>query len=276
MKNNYNDISLASTSDVLDDNNEFLFRVLNEVNRWSDCELELAQGRSNFQIEKFIIHDNFTIPTAFKAALINRKGVAEDILQRVIDAKSEAREFNFKWEGKDKTQPIWWKTPEGGEKLCWYDIDEFHFNRTLENINVKFKALVQELDFFDKIIDRLIQLNGGKAVTKEQFDNDQPIYWERRLSNQSLDNILQAKTGINSGNISSMRRASASTVLADDKNRTRGSFDFTDHIKLLEDLQKNVESGISEISGRDKKIISNIEKEQKKLGSTFFNHNLKK
>ena len=276
MKNNYNDISLASTSDVLDDNNEFLFRVLNEVNRWSDCELELAQGRSNFQIEKFIIHDNFTIPTAFKAALINRKGVAEDILQRVIDAKSEAREFHFKWEGKDKTQPIWWKTPEGGEKLCWYDIDEFHFNRTLENINVKFKALVQELDFFDKIIDRLIQLNGGKAVTKEQFDNDQPIYWERRLSNQSLDNILQAKTGINSGNISSMRRASASTVLADDKNRTRGSFDFTDHIKLLEDLQKNVESGISEISGRDKKIISNIEKEQKKLGSTFFNHNLKK
>lgn len=276
MKNNYDDISLASTSKILDDDNEFLFRVLSEVNRWSDSELELAQGRSNFQIEKFIIHDNSTIPTAFKAALVNRKGVAEDILQRVIDAKSEAREFHFKWEGKDKTQPIWWKTPEGGEKLCWYDIDEFHFNRTLENLNVKFKALVQELDFFDKIIDRLIQLNDGKLVTKEQFENDQPIYWERRLSNQSLDDILQAKTGINSGNISSMRRASASTVLADDKNRTRGSFDFTDHIKLLEDIQKNVESGISEISGKDKKILSNIEKGEKKISSPLFNQNLKK
>lgn len=276
MKSNYDDISLASTSEVLDDNNEFLFRVLNEVNRWSDCELELSQNRSNFQIEKFIIHDNFTIPTAFKAALINRKGVAEDILIRVIDAKSEAREFHFKWEGKDKTQPIWWKTPDGGEKLCWYDIDEFHFNRTLENLNIKFKASVQELDFFDKIIDRLIQLNGGKIVTKEQFDNDQPDYWERRLSNQSLDDILQSKTGINSGNISSLRRASASTVLTDDKNRTKGSFDFTDHIKLLEDLQKNVESGISEISGKDKKILSDIENKEKKLGSPLFNQNLKK
>lgn len=276
MKSNYDDISLASTSDVLDDNNEFLFRVLNEVNRWSDCELELSQNRSNFQIEKFIIHDNFTIPTAFKAALINRKGVAEDILQRVIDAKSEAREFHFKWEGKDKTQPIWWKTREGGEKLCWYDIDEFYFNRTLENLNTKFKASVQELDFFDKIIDRLIQLNGGKIVTKEQFDNDQPDYWERRLSNQSLDDILQSKTGINSGNISSMRKASASTVLTDDKNRTKGFFDFTDHIKLLEDLQKNVESGISELSGKDKKILSNIGNREKKLGSPLFNQNLKK
>lgn len=276
MISNYDDISLASTSEVLDDNNEFLFRVLNEVNRWSDCELELCQNRSNFQIEKFIIHDNFTIPTAFKTALINRKGVAEDILIRVIDAKREAREFHFKWEGKDKSQPIWWKTPDGGEILCWYDIDEFQFNRTLESLNVKFKASVQELDFFDKIIDRLIQLNGGKIVTKEQFDNDQPDYWERRLSNQSLDDILQSKTGINSGNISSLRRASASTVLVDDKNRTKGSFDFTNHIKLLEDLQKNVESGISEISGKDKKILSDIENKEKKLGSPLFNQNLKK
>lgn len=277
MESNYDKISLASASEVLDDNNEFLFKVLNEVNRWNDGELELSQSRSNFQIEKFIIQDSFTIPYAFKTALINRKGVAEDILQRVIDAKSEAREFHFKWEGKDKTQPIWWKTPEGGEKLCWYDIDEFNFNRTLENLGVSFKALIQELDFFDKIINRLIELNDGKTVTKEQFENDQPEYWQRRLSNQSLDDILQAKTGINSGNISSMRRASSSTVLTDDKNRTKGSFgDFTDHIKLLEDLQKNVESGILELSGKDKKILLQTKNQEKRSTGSLFNKDLKK
>lgn len=266
MKNNYGEISTASASEIIDDNNEFLLKVNNEVNRWIDSEIELSRGRTDFQIEKFIIHENPTIPSAFKAAIVNRKSVAEGILDRVICAKHQAREFHLKWGDKDKTQPIWWETREGGKVLCWYDIDEFVFHKDLENLSRHFKAASQELEFFDKIIDRLIELNGGKLITREQFDNDQPEYWQRRLSNQSLDDILQKKTGISSGNISSMRKASASTVLADDRNRTKGSFgDFNDPIKLLENLQKNIESGIAEITDKDKKILPNIQKQQKSL-----------
>lgn len=277
MKSNYNEISIANPSEILDDNNEFLFKVLNEVNRWSDSEFELSQSRSDFQIEKFIIHDSFTIPYAFKTAVINRKSVAESLLEKVIEIKTYARKFHYRWEGKDKTQPIWWKNPEGGEDLIWYDIDEFHFNRTFENLSVSLKALSQELDFFDKIINRLIELNDGKLITKEQFDNDQPEYWQRRLSNQSLDDIIQARTGINAGNVSSMRRASASTVLSDDKNRTKGSFgDFTDPVKLIKDLEKNVESGILELSGNCKKNLPQNENLQKRFTGSLFNNDLKK
>lgn len=277
MKSNYNEISITSPSEILDENNEFLFKVLNEVNRWSDSELELCQGRTDFQIEKFIIQDSFTIPYAFKTALINRKSVAESILKKALEIKTFTREFHYKWEGKDKKEPIWWKTMEGGEKLCWYDMDEFHFNQALQNLTITFKALTQELDFFDKIINRLIELNDGKLITKEQFDNDQPEYWQRRLSNQSLDDIIQANTGINAGNVSSMRRASASTVLSDDKNRIKGSFgDINDPIKLLENLQKNVESGILELSGKDKKILSQTKNSQKRFTGSLFNKDLKK
>ena len=277
MKNNYNEISVASPSEILDESNEFLFKVLNEVNRWSDSELELCQGRSDFQIEKFIIQDSFTIPYAFKTALVNRKSVAESILREVIDTKTRAREFHYKWEGKDKTKPIWWKTPEGGEILSWYDIDEFHFNRTLENLSITFKSLVEELEFFDKIINRLIELNDGKLITKEQFDDDQPEYWQRRLSNQSLDDVIQARTGINAGNASSMRRASSPTVLKDDKNRTKGSFgDVNDPIKLLEDLQKNVEAGILELSGKDSRDKKILFQTQEKFTGSLFNRDFKK
>ena len=237
MSNNYEAIALASSTEVLDDKNEFMFKVLNEANRWTESEVELAQGRSDFQIEKFIIHDNFTIPSAFKSALINRKSVAEGLLSKIIDAKKEAREFHYKWEGKDKTQPIWWKTRDGGEELCWYDIDEFHFHRMLEGLNHGFKASVQELECFDKLISRLIELNGGKLVSKKQFDADQPDYWERRLSNQSIDDLFAAKTGVNAGNIRSMRRASAPTVLGNDVNRTKGSFgDPTNPLDFLNKL----------------------------------------
>lgn len=278
MSNNYEAIALATSKEVLDDSNDFMLKVLTEANRWQESETELAQGRSNFQIEKFIVHDNFTIPSAFKAAIINRKSVAEGLLSRVIEAKQEAREFHYKWDGKDKTQPIWWKNREGGESLCWYDIDEFNFHRMLEGLNSGFKASVEELEFFDRVISRLVELNGGKLITKEQYDADQPEYWQRRLSNQSLDDLLAARTGVNAGNIRSMRRASAPTVLEDDVNRTKGTFgDATNPMEFLNALQQNVAAGIEEITRADQNMLRGIEKlERKELTSTsLFNQDLK-
>jgi len=278
MSNNYEAIALATSKEVLGDNNDFMLKALSEATRWQESETELAQGRSNFQIEKFIVHDNFTIPSAFKAAIINRKSVAEGLLSRVIEAKQAAREFHYKWDGKDKTQPIWWKTREGGETLSWYDIDEFHFHRMLEGLNSGFKASVEELEFFDKVISRLVELNGGKLITKEQYDADQPEYWQRRLSNQSLDDLLAARTGVNAGNIRSMRRASAPTVLEDDVNRTKGTFgDATNPMEFLNALQQNVAAGIEEITRADQNMLRGIEEpERKELTSTsLFNQDLK-
>jgi hypothetical protein len=277
MTNNYESIALATSKEVLDESNEFMFKVLQEANRWTDSETELAQGRSDFQIEKFIIHDNFTIPSAFKSALINRKSVAEGLLQQIIDAKKATREFHYKWDGKDKTQPIWWKTHQGGEELCWYDIDEFHFNRMLEGLNRGFKACVEELECFDKLIHRLIELNGDKLISREQYNEDQPNYWERRLANQSLDDLLSAKTGVNPGNIRSMRRASAPTVLADDVNRTKGDFgDPSNPLDFLTKLQEQVASGIGEITGMEQRLLKSMNIEDpKQFTESLFNQDLK-
>ena len=277
MTNNYESIALATSKEVLDESNEFMFKVLQEADRWTDSETELAQGRSDFQIEKFIIHDNFTILSAFKSALINRKSVAEGLLQQIIDAKKATREFHYKWDGKDKTQPIWWKTRQGGEELSWYDIDEFHFNRMLEGLNRGFKACVEELECFDKLINRLIELNGGQLISREQYNEDQPNYWERRLANQSLDDLLSAKTGVNPGNIRSMRRASAPTVLTDDVNRTKGDFgDPSNPLDFLTKLQDQVASGIGEITGMEQRLLKsmNIE-EPKQFTESLFNQDLK-
>lgn len=278
MSNNYEAIALATSKDVLDDKNDFMFKVLNEANRWAESEVELAQGRSDFQIEKFIIHDNFTIPSAFKAAIINRRSVAEGLLGQIIDAKRAAREFHYKWDGKDKTEPIWWKTRDGGEELCWYDIDEFHFHRMLENLNRGFKASVEELECFDKLITRLVELNNNQLVSRDQYNEDQPNYWERRLANQSLDDLLAARTGVNAGNIRSMRRASAPTVLTDDVNRTKGTFgDPNNPMEFLNALQQSVAAGIEEITGMDQALLRGVEEkeEAKQITGSLFNQDLK-
>ena len=277
MSNNYESIALATSKEVLDDSNEFMLKVLQEATRWEESETELAQGRSDFQIEKFIIHDNFTIPSAFKSALVNRRSVAEGLLQQVIEAKRAAREFHYKWDGKDKTQPIWWKTRQGGEELSWYDIDEFHFHRMLEGLNRGFKAAVEELECFDKLINRLIELNGGRLVSRDQYNEDQPNYWERRLANQSLDDLLAARTGVNAGNIRSMRRASAPTVLPDDVNRTKGSFgDPNNPMDFLNSLQQAVASGIEEITGMDQQLLRSVEDQvQRQIPESLFNPDLR-
>ena len=278
MSNNYEAIALATSKEVLDDKNDFMFKVLNEANRWAESEVELAQGRSDFQIEKFIIHDNFTIPSAFKAAIINRRSVAEGLLGQIIDAKRAAREFHYKWDGKDKTEPIWWKTRDGGEELCWYDIDEFHFHRMLENLNRGFKASVEELECFDKLITRLVELNNNQLVSRDQYNEDQPNYWERRLANQSLDDLLAARTGVNAGNIRSMRRASAPTVLTDDVNRTKGTFgDPNNPMEFLNALQQSVAAGIEEITGMDQALLRGVEEkeEAKQITGSLFNQDLK-
>lgn len=282
MNENYESISLASYNEVLDDNNEFLLKVLNEVNRWSDNELEFSQSRSDFQIEKFIVQDSYTIPSAFKIALINRKSVAEDLLAKVVDMKRYAREFHYKWDGKDKSQPILWKNREGGQDLCWYDLDEFQFNISIDGITKSFKALVQELNFFDKMLDRLIELNGGKPITLEQYNEDQPNYWLRRLSDQSLDDILSSKTGVNPGNIRSMRRASDPTLLENDLNRVKGSFgDIMNSQDFLKLLQENADIGVEEMVGANKKIKQSAEEvypaniKEKNPNISLFNKDLK-
>jgi hypothetical protein len=279
MSNNYNEIAIAKAEDVLDESNDFTLKVLQECDRWKESERELSQGRSNFQIEKFIIHDNFTVPSAFKSAIINRKSVAENLLNGIQEAKRIVREFHYKWDGKDKSQPIWWKTREGGEELCWYDMDEFNFHRFIDGLNAGFKAQVGELEFFDKMIEKLIELNGGHPPTKAEFDADQPVYWERRFANQALDELLAAQTGVSGGNIRSMRRASAPTVLDDDVNRIKeGYADPSNPIAFLESLQKHVASGIEEISGMTANILANKEQPkqiaQEKV--SLFNDQLRK
>lgn len=276
MSETYKDIALAKAEDVLDDGNEFMYKVYNECMKWDESEKELSSSRSNFQIEKFIIHDNFTVPSAFKGAIINRKSAAEGLLQGIQEAKRVAREFHYKWDGKDKTQPIWWKNGRGGEELCWYDIDEFNFHRLLHGLNQGFQSTVDELECFDKLIERLIELNGGELVTKEQYNDDQPLYWERRLANQSLDDLLSARTGVNAGNIRSMRRASAPTVLLDDVNRSKGTFgDVNNPLDFLNSLQEHVSKGIEEISGMVNVLEGKSEEEAKQISGSLFNSDLK-
>lgn len=254
MESNKSNLELVKATEAINEESDYMMKVYGECTRWQESENELAQGRSNFQIEKFIVLDNFTVPSAFKAALINRRSVAEGLLSSIIELKKRVREFEFRWEGKDKSKPIWWKTREGGEELVWYDIDEFQLNAALRGADGGFRDSIQQLEFFDKLIERLVELNDGKLISKKQFEEDQPLYWERRFANQAFDDLVGAKSGISPGNIRSMRRGTAPTVLTDDVNRIKGDYgSIADALgpnveRFLGNLQQKVSEGINEVT----------------------------
>jgi glycosyltransferase involved in cell wall biosynthesis len=236
-------------------NEDYLKFALEEVLRWEEEDKELAQGRTNFQIEKFLLLEQYTVPSAFHAALKNRRILAEGYMQKIIEIKERVREFEYKWEGKDKTKPVEWSTrgPNGGTKLCWYDIEQIEMTHYLKSTELEIRDRIQQMDTFDKILNKLVEMNGG-PVTREQFEEDDNVYWERRFAEQAMDEMISSRTGISIGNIHSMRRGTAPTLVSDDVNRIKNGYGslaeaMNNPDAFLNGLQEKVLTGIAEVTG---------------------------
>lgn len=252
-----------STEEIVKDS-EVLKRVFDEVFKWEEYDKEHAQGRSNFQIEKFIALDNFTVASSFNALLKNRRIMAEGLFTKITEMKEQQREFDYKWKDKPKDQPIEWFTKDGGTKLCWYDLDALNLENALRSAEIEIRDRTQQIEFFDKLLNKLIEMNGG-PITREQFENEDHIYWERRFANQAYDEMVSKQTGIGIGNLHSMRRATAPTLVSNDVNRVKNGFpDLSKalaggqgQIEFILGLQEKVLDGIGDVTGQEVRALAN-------------------
>ena len=258
------DLINRTTDDLVKDQDLFK-AVADEVFRWEQHDKEHAQTRSNFQIEKFIAMDNFTISSAFQSLLRNRRALAEGLFQKITEMKETQREFEYKWNDKPKDGPIEWFTREGGKKLCWYDIDSLNMENYMRLCELEIRDRAQQMQFFDQLLDRLIELNGA-PITKQQFDCEDQVYWERRFANQIHDEILARHTGVSPGNIHSVRNATAPTICQDDKNRIKNDFPTMLELfngaegidRFMAVLQASITDGVQHVT-QGKKPLINIE-----------------
>ena len=256
------DLINKTTDDLVKDQDLFKL-VSDEVFRWEQHDKEHAQTRSNFQIEKFIAMDNFTISSAFHALLRNRRALAEGLFQKVTEMKETQREFEYKWNDKPKDQPIEWFTRDGGKKLCWYDIDSLTMENYMRSSELEIRDRAHQMQFFDSLLDRLIELNGG-PITKEQFETEDETYWERRFANQMYDEIMARHTGVSPGNIHSVRNATAPTITEDGKNRIKNDFPtMLDMLsgpegidRFVSGLQSRITDGVQTLTEAKKPLIN--------------------
>ena len=243
--------------------------------KWEESDKELAQGRTNFQLEKFALLDTHTLPVAFENSLKSRRQMAEGYMYKLIEMKEKVREFEYKWKDKDRTQPLMWEAgggPDSSKKLCWFDLDELSLTHYLKSSELEIRDRLHQMEHLDKILEKLIEQNGGKVVSRQQFLDNDGAYWERRFADQAMDEMVAAQTGISIGNLHSMRRASAPAIV-DKRNELpngyvglnkvlespQGKMDF------LNDLQKKVLNGIEEVTGESLMLGGTKEEEQKRL-----------
>lgn len=242
---------------------DYFQKAHDNILRFEEWDKELAQSRTNFQIEKFIMLEQHTIPAAFDNALKSRRKLAEAHFFKLMEMKAKVRAFEYKW-GKveDKSVPLLWNngaSTENGGALCWYEDEHIGLIHYLKGSELQIRDNLYQLQHYDKILEKLIELNGGKPVTRQQFLDNDAKYWERRFADQAMDEMVSSQTGISIGNLHSMRRASAPS-LVDDRNEIKDGYlplskllEEGHHGKMefLSDLQKKVLEGVEETTGFD-------------------------
>jgi hypothetical protein len=239
---------------------EFLMQASQNVFAWEESDREMAQGRTNFQIEKFIGLNTHNISVSFEHILKERRIMAGGYMGKLVEMKERVREFDYKWNNvEDKTQPIRWETggPGGGKKLCWYDLEELEMTHYIKGSEMEIRDRLYQLQHLDKMLEKLVEQNGGTPPTREQFLEENQEYWDTRLAEQALDDLMAAQTGISGANIQAMRRASAPAMVDERNNFTEGYLpmdkllDPRGRLEFINDLQTKVMKGYEKITGTD-------------------------
>ena len=250
---------------------DYLKIASDNVFRWEQSDREMAQGRTNFQLEKFIGLNTHNLSVTFEHILKERRIMASGYMGKLIEMKERVREFDWKWANhEDKTQPLIYDigTESGRKNLCWYDLEELNLTHYLRSSELEIRDRLHQMEHMDKMMDKLVEQNGGVPPTREQFLVENEEYWDTRLAEQALDDLMASRTGISVGNIQAMRRASGPAIV-DPKNELKEGYLPMDKLlspqgkdEFVKDLQNKVLRGYEKLSGQDLGAIKPAEEKK--------------
>lgn len=242
---------------------EYLNKAFENVYKYHEIDKELAQGRTNFQLEKFALLETYTLESAYESVLKSRRQMAEGLMSKLLEMQEKVREFEYKWQDQDRTKPIKWDCTGGGpggggSKLCWFDLDQMQLEHFLRSSELEVRDRLYQMEHLDKMLEELTERNGGQPVSREQFLANEENYWKGRFSEQLLDEFLGSQLGCSIGNIHSVRRSTAPSLI-DPRNQFNEGFPSLGEalsspegrMKFVSELEQNVVKGYEDVMGVD-------------------------
>jgi hypothetical protein len=240
---NYN---LPSTVLVDGEEPQTVENVLEDYNKWHSKYETFAQGRTNFQIEKFVSLEDGTPVYNYVNVLYQTRVMRGELMREVKRGVELQRSFAYLWDNhEDKHVPIIIKDEQGNDKLIWYDLEKLDHDLTLAELKLSIKDKLQQLSTYNAILAQLEENNGGE-FTKEQYEQEAPEYWEKRFERQAVDDLISARLGMSTGNVKSIRQGLAKPILKNSPNQIKdGSLVETlisGEFELLETIQQSNQS----------------------------------
>jgi hypothetical protein len=249
---NYN---LPSTVLVDGEEPQTVENVLEDYNKWHSRYETFAQGRTNFQIEKFVSLEDGTPVYNYVNVLYQTRVMRGELMREVKRGVELQRSFAYRWDNhEDKHDPIIIKDEQGNDKLIWYDLEKLDHDHTLAELKLSIKDKLQQLSTYNAILAQLEENNGGE-FTKEQYEQEAPEYWEKRFERQAVDDLISARIGMSTGNVKSIRQGLAKPILKNSPNQIKdgslietlisGEFELLDAIQQSNQSMKELYDSMS-------------------------------
>ncbi len=150
---------------------------------------EVNQGRSKFQIEKFVIENKEVPEMQYLQCLLELKSVYYALKIKSLEVQKVEAQIN--------------KLRSSGDEIDAIDAQILEIQ--LEQTKVEAVGSIRELDILSSILEKY------PRYTREDIEKVQPEYWEKRLTNQY--NMI-ALGGGNSGNLESLVQIGAVKIEA--------------------------------------------------------------
>lgn len=155
--------------------------------------LEMAQLKSDFDMEKFTVKkEGHFIAHNFHFLMRQYSLALSELRRMTIDKKEKLRIIESL-----KSKDVSIITLNGETKYVDLEIE-----RLMNEIDMLDLTLTNKLimcDRFEKLREKLIELNGGTAPTNKEYQAEEPSYWKWYLQRKALWQHQERASGISEG-----------------------------------------------------------------------------
>lgn len=168
-----------------------------KFNELKDQFIEMAQLKSDFDIEKFTVKKEGNFIAHEFHFLMRQYSLTLSELRRMLIEKEETERKLV--ELKEMTEQKIIIHEGDGKKEKYVDLYAKQLINQLDLLEINIANKAMSVRYFELMRIKLIEMNGNKPITNEQYQREEPEYWKWFLTNKAKEQSSARQNGIDEG-----------------------------------------------------------------------------